>query len=153
METIVTKKWCNECKRVRPASRFGKDKSTKSGLYPYCKDCKNKRNSKHYQENKITILSRVVDAEAKRTKKRSYNLRKKYGIDISEYNRIYQAQQGKCAICGNWQRRLFVDHNHKNEEIRGLLCNNCNAGIGFLKESITVFEKAVAYLKGTLRKE
>jgi len=153
MGTIVTKKWCNKCKKVRPASKFNKDKSTKTGLYPYCRDCQSKKNSKYYKENGRAIISRQVDRDERRLQQRSYKLKVKYGIDLKKYYEMYEAQQGRCLVCDEWQERLFVDHDHKSEEIRGLLCNNCNMGIGLLKDNPTVLERAVAYIKRTLGKE
>lgn len=54
-----------------------------------------------------------------------------------------------CAIClginkNGW--RLAVDHDHKTGKIRGLLCGNCNRGIGHLKESKFNFEQSIRYL-------
>ncbi len=40
-----------------------------------------------------------------------------------------------------------VDHNHNTGKVRGLLCNNCNAGIGLFQDSIKILEKALLYLK------
>ena len=51
-------------------------------------------------------------------------------------NKLRVKQDGKCAICGVSERKLgkplCLDHNHITGEVRGLLCNNCNSGIGFL---------------------
>ena len=78
---------------------------------------------------------------------RNYSLKRKYKITFEEYNVIYNRQQGKCAICGNPEELLHVDHNHTTGEIRGLLCLKCNRGIGFLNDDIKILEQALAYLK------
>ncbi len=63
------------------------------------------------------------------------------------------AQDGCCAICkssdpGRKKSQWFcVDHDHKTGEVRGLLCNSCNAGLGFLKDSIETLAQAIIYLK------
>jgi hypothetical protein len=61
------------------------------------------------------------------------------------------AQKGCCAICGidkptgKW--KIFaVDHNHKTGQVRELLCNECNRGIGYLKDSAELLQKAVDYI-------
>lgn len=89
----------------------------------------------------------------------NHNLKKKHGITLSEYNEMFLAQGGVCAICGKPNsekrkinvnggiKRFNVDHDHKTGIVRGLLCTPCNRAIGFLKDDITIFEKAILYLK------
>lgn len=74
---------------------------------------------------------------------------KKYNITIETYNEIFSLQNGVCAICGsdNNGNSLFVDHCHKTNKTRGLLCRKCNSGIGMLKDDIHLLENAVAYLR------
>ena len=61
---------------------------------------------------------------------------KKVGTQFTtiDYDRLYQIQQGKCAICKKhsteFKRNLAVDHDHKTGKIRGLLCYRCNAILG-----------------------
>lgn len=81
---------------------------------------------------------------------RGQKLRAKYGIGLAEYETLLQAQNGKCAICGCVNQRegysLAVDHCHLTGRIRGLLCNNCNRGIGLLNDSVVQLQKAIDYL-------
>ena len=60
-------------------------------------------------------------------------------------------QEYKCAICGKTpkenKKRLAVDHNHNTEANRGLLCSNCNAGLGFLQDKKELLESAIKYLR------
>lgn len=62
-------------------------------------------------------------------------LKRLYGIDLNEYNRMFQIQGGCCAICKRHQSEfkyaLHVDHNHKTKRVRGLLCWKCNSNVGF----------------------
>ncbi len=88
--------------------------------------------------------------------KRNYSLKSKYGISLQEYNELLHRQDGKCAICytsipGRGRKNLLVDHNHKTGQIRGLLCHNCNNGIGFLRldDGIDLLNKAIYYLSNT----
>src|ERR1700690_381623 len=62
----------------------------------------------------------------------------KYGLTAEEFKRISAEQEGLCKICHNppTKTRLSVDHNHKTNKFRGLLCDNCNILIGLAKESI-----------------
>jgi nitrate/TMAO reductase-like tetraheme cytochrome c subunit len=61
-------------------------------------------------------------------------------------------QVGRCAICeeilSEDTKHIHVDHCHKTNITRGLLCANCNKGLGFFKDKISNLEKAISYLKG-----
>lgn len=94
----------------------------------------------------------------KRTRQaRSSHLRVKFGISLDEYEEIFKKQNGLCAICNKKQKiskdilgrknyNLYIDHCHKSGKIRGLLCNKCNQGIGYLCEDIEIIKKAIIYL-------
>lgn len=84
---------------------------------------------------------------------RRQNLKDRYGLTLDEYDRMYDSQEGKCAICkrvGGTSRmeRLHVDHSHETGQIRGLLCFRCNTGIGMLGDTVDALSRAVAYLQG-----
>jgi hypothetical protein len=89
------------------------------------------------------------------TKQWEYNLQRQYGLSVDEYNSILNEQKGKCAICGETENeamrgkamKFAVDHDHATGVIRGLLCGNCNRGIGNLQDSITTMTNAIDYLK------
>ena len=89
-----------------------------------------------------------------RADRRRKGLWESYKITLSEYQKMHDAQGGVCLICGNEQtgrgkknNQLAVDHNHKTGKIRGLLCTNCNTGIGNLRDSIEMLQKAIKYLE------
>ena len=93
---------------------------------------------------------KMDNKERKKQYDREYNLMKNFNLSIDEYNKILDGQNGCCAICKTPQseltRELSVDHNHDTGEIRGLLCSNCNRGIGHLKDDITILQSAISYL-------
>ncbi len=88
---------------------------------------------------------------------RERDMRRKYGITIAQYQAILETQGGKCAICKmeetafdprtGAQKRLAVDHCHNSEKIRGLLCWDCNTGLGKAKESVEILKAMIAYLE------
>lgn len=83
---------------------------------------------------------------------RRYQLKKKYGITLEEYDNILQQQDGKCAVCGQNNSHskgyLFaVDHDHKTGTVRGLLCHNCNMAIGLLKDDVQIIKSMLQYLE------
>lgn len=55
-------------------------------------------------------------------------------------------QGSKCRICGIYADKLSVDHNHKTGQIRGLLCNKCNTGLGMFQDNTSIIESALKYL-------
>jgi hypothetical protein len=67
---------------------------------------------------------------------------------------LREAQDGKCAICGVHEayaprKRLAVDHDHRTGAIRGLLCGNCNVGLGQFKDSPELLAAAIRYLEAS----
>lgn len=82
---------------------------------------------------------------------RNHDLRV-YGITSKDYDRMSEKQGGVCAICKKPEKskngRLCVDHCHLTGKVRGLLCGNCNTGIGKLGEDIAVLEAAIRYIRG-----
>lgn len=78
---------------------------------------------------------------------------KKYGLTSEQYGELLSAQQGTCAICGGTEskgrpgERLHVDHDHATGAVRGLLCSECNRGIGHFGERDDVLIKAAMYLR------
>ena len=88
---------------------------------------------------------------------REGNLKKCYGISNADYERIFDEQGGCCKICGSSSsgskvsKRLFVDHCHFTNQVRGLLCHGCNAAIGLMKEDTLRLQKAINYLNGGSR--
>ena len=80
----------------------------------------------------------------------SYKLEGKYGITIDDYEHLLHAQNGVCAICGGVQRGvrpMGVDHNHTTGKVRGILCSECNTGLGKFGDDIELLQAALAYLK------
>lgn len=74
--------------------------------------------------------------------------RKKFGIGLDEYDRLFNAQNGVCAICKEQDtQKLAIDHDHKTGDVRGLLCRACNTGIGLLKDDAQLLKSAIDYLQ------
>lgn len=81
-------------------------------------------------------------------KRKSTYLKRRYGLGISEYEELLSKQQCVCAICGQVDPNvaLSVDHCHDTKVVRGLLCTNCNRGIGHFRDDPKLLERAIAYL-------
>lgn len=84
-------------------------------------------------------------------------LKHEYGITLAEYEALFAKQNGVCAICQkpektidkkqNKLRRLAVDHCHTTDKIRGLLCFECNTGIGKFGDNPQLIERAAEYVR------
>jgi len=72
-------------------------------------------------------------------------------MSIERYNELLDKQNHKCAICTepsiNFKKALAVDHNHKTGKVRGILCDNCNRALGYLKESEEIIINLLNYVK------
>ena len=88
---------------------------------------------------------------------KNFKLKKAYGISLKDYNELLTKQNGKCSICGvdnngyyrKKLRAFAVDHCHTTSKIRGLLCSDCNTGIGLLKDNIDLLNNAIKYLNNS----
>ena len=80
---------------------------------------------------------------------RRQKLRQRYGITPEQWDALYEAQAGRCAICEAEVcpsgRRFHVDHDHATGKVRGLLCYICNTHVGWVESGW--LDKAEAYLK------
>jgi hypothetical protein len=108
-----------------------------------------KYNLKHKQEQqkKRKIYKELHKEEIKIGKLQHY-----YKLSKEEATLLYYKKlNGICDICGNPETSkyflLSVDHNHKTGKVRGLLCSNCNNGLGRFKENIIILQNAIEYLK------
>ena len=77
----------------------------------------------------------------------------KYGMSAADYDRMNDAQGGRCAICGDKpERRLVVDHCHATGAVRGLLCGGCNSALGMVKDRSFALAAAARYLETAQQK-
>lgn len=129
---------CDRCVAWKKLSRNTEDKELakeRSRLWRIANPEKSKSNSKDYQERNPEQLFKWQ--------------MKKYGITPLEYQELLMKQKGVCAICSKtciYKLRLSVDHDHKTNKVRGLLCGNCNTGLGKFKDDKLIMQKAIIYL-------
>lgn len=139
----VGRKQCKACGITRSLNSFPLSTKSYTGYHSYCLECR-------------TEINRAADKKrwsAKRAEltrqRRAAHLRREFGIGIDEYEQLLHLQGGVCKICGgiDAQKVLAVDHCHSTGSIRGLLCENCNRGLGMYKDDISLLMKAVEYLQ------
>lgn len=88
---------------------------------------------------------------------KNIELKKRFGITLDEYLRMYEHQNGRCAICDiegspvsekfDVARTLVVYHCHGSNKVRKLLCSKCNRGLGCFNDDVHALKKAVQYLE------
>ena len=68
---------------------------------------------------------------------------------FSDVMRLYRDADGKCGICGQerGERNHALDHDHKTNKLRGILCHKCNVGLGYFADDINRLRSAIAYLE------
>lgn len=131
-------KQCYTCGELLPVSAFIRDKAKPDGLQYECRECRNARLRRYYspERNRIAYL------------------RQTYGLTPDDYQGLYDAQEGRCGVCGsfmelysgNISKTAHVDHNHDTGNVRGLLCNGCNRGLGYFKDDTELLRAAIQYL-------
>lgn len=122
-------------------------------------------NTKNLRINnlKLSDYSTKIIKEGGRTvrkishdRQRQYSLKRYYGMDLSDYMKMFLKQDGKCAICRNPEtekdrhgniRVLAVDHCHSTGAVRELLCYSCNSMLGQARDKIDVLLAGAAYLE------
>ncbi len=137
----MSTKPCRNCGEVKPLDEFYNQAKSKDGKQYICKLCDAARN-KAYRE---------ADPERRSMQRHRSKLKLNYGITVEQYDEMLEAQGGVCACCGapdpgRGDNRLFVDHCHDSDEIRGLLCHKCNTGIGMLGDNLDGLWQAMLYL-------
>ena len=139
---------CTVCKVVKPFSEFHKDNRRKIGVRRECKVCSAALYKSWRLSNPEAYKAHTLRSNRKHG--RSNHLRYTYDMSVEDYDSLVQKQNGVCAICKEPERRhphLLVDHNHETGKVRGLLCDNCNKGLGHFKDNLGKLLKAVGYLQ------
>jgi len=73
---------------------------------------------------------------------------RRYGLTSADVDALILAQGGVCAVCGQADP-VHVDHDHVSGRVRGVLCFNCNGGLGQFKDRADVMRSGIDYLERT----
>lgn len=161
MVTALTKQ-CSGCLLEKQIDDFiSKSKGCKYGKGSKCKECRSKL--KKQKRASITEEQRKEERESSAEYRKRFPEKFKWGVKQAtykrlgikitkeEYDQLYSEQSRKCAICDNppsgFKKTLCLDHCHDTLKVRGLLCDNCNSGLGKFKDNVDVLLKAVNYLR------
>jgi hypothetical protein len=159
------------CGLEKPLSEFYRANESADGYRTECKVCNLARRARRYREDpemRARDIARVQKwqrdhaerhSETQRRvrakpgyaeRMREGHLKRKYGMTPGDYERLLAEQDGRCAICGGLPadgQSLHVDHCHESGLVRGLLCFNCNAGLGMFDHDGERLGAAATYLR------
>ena len=168
---MINSKKCSKCKKVKSFDQFYKNVQGKHGLHSSCKLCQKISNeawanSHHEQKcatakawksnNKTRIRDQAKarrwrNVEKSRENERKKSVKAKHGITFEEKELMFYKQGRVCAVCSSPTpgtiKGWHIDHCHKTEKIRGILCHPCNATLGNAKDSIGRLQKLIEYLR------
>jgi hypothetical protein len=144
----VIEKLCCKCKQIKLLSEFHNRTTAKDGKQKTCKGCQ-----KNYSQSEICKVNRQVYYQKNKQAHIERNLKRQYGLDWEAYNHLLRIQNNCCAICHSpdsgsmCSQRLFVDHCHLTEKVRGLLCHHCNTALGLFQDNINILQSAITYVE------
>lgn len=160
----------NHAEYMREYYRLNKTKWKKRHKVIYARDREKiiAAQKVHYKKNREKILERnkteaflkyrrewrKKNPEKMKAQSRRHNLKRRLnqrGITHSDYEGMKRSQNGGCAICGgSGKNGLHLDHDHKTNKVRGLLCCKCNLGVGYFQDDLNLLANAIHYLGGSL---
>lgn len=131
-------KTCSKCKVSKTIDLFHIDKRTGKSR-SYCKQCQSNLNKNWRKNNQEKVKIQNRKDQLKYKLKNIYNLKEK------DLQKMINIADGKCMIC-NRKTFLHIDHCHSTGKVRGLLCKNCNLGIGLFKDNPEILKSCIEYL-------
>lgn len=154
-KTVGKTGWCGVCMKRKSRHAFYPRRDgliRRGGIRKPCIACMS-RSSRAWQVNNPVLVKRTrarwIDAGGCRRMR--LNAR---GLTETQFAEMLIAQGGLCLVCrcdlGHLKRdggRIHVDHCHRSGRVRGLLCLQCNVGLGMFRDSPALLIAAVKYLK------
>lgn len=134
-------KKCSKCGLEKSVSEFSKKKITKDGLRYWCRTCvadydKTRKRTEKQHEMRKTCCKKWRKSKKGKQAKKNGNLKRNYNLTLKQHEQMYVNQNGCCKCCGISVSydKINTDHNHKTNEVRGLLCTRCNVGAGYIDD-------------------
>jgi hypothetical protein len=153
---------CNRCKKEKNESEFVTTSGKPSTRCIACREERNKQAKEYYKRwhDEIRSGDKIYyhkNREHFKLRNKNNNLKRKYGITLVQYDKMYREQGGKCGICSlifteninkGWggKNEPCVDHDHTTGEVRGILCRGCNLSLSMI-ENEGFLLKSSQYLK------
>ena len=129
--------------------RRAKD-ALKNGFLVYHPDMPCKRGHFKRYVNSHNCVDCCSVNQKKDTQKRWRRIERIYGISKIVFFEMLVSQNGQCAICLEiiCEKSCHIDHCHKKNRVRGLLCQKCNQAIGLFKDNTKTMMTAIKYIEG-----
>jgi len=118
-------KKCSDCKVVLPIESFGRNRRLGDGHNNLCRECTRVRAKERYHRRGGRLY--------------------RHGLTTEQYAEMLDAQGGLCGICAD-REPAHIDHCHESNEVRGLLCQQCNTALGALGDNVEGLQRAIDYL-------
>jgi hypothetical protein len=135
---LSTTRHCCRCKNRMPLENFSRSGGA-GRLNSRCRPCHAEYTKSHYLANTDYYKEKAIRNRPAR--------HIAYGLTDAAFQRLLDNHSGCCGICGQDVDPLVIDHDHSNGRVRGLLCGNCNRGLGFFKDTPDYLRSAAAYLE------
>lgn len=155
-------KQCKKCKKEKEDIEFFSSLGKPTTRCISCKEERNKYAKIYYKKWSSEIqeggsIYYHKNRETFKLRNKNNNLKRKYGITLVEYDKMYKEQDGKCGICSliftentkkGWggKNEPCVDHDHKTGKVRGILCRGCNLSLSMIEDENFIL-KSNQYLK------
>src|SRR3954470_16574026 len=124
---------CTKCSIGKDATSFYRHSNGR--IQSWCKSCIAENRKRWTQENPGYM--------------KGYRIKNKYGLSSDEWMTMLVLQDSRCAVCQedfSGPASICVDHDHKTNIVRALLCNSCNIALGHFRDDVQIVESAVTYL-------
>lgn len=150
-------KICRTCGEERPLSDFHVSRNRHDGRDVVCRFCRRTERAARYRRDPEGAQRRTREWNERNPERvaeyqRRHRLRK-LGVayEDDQFDRLLVEQDGRCAICGTdepgGRGGFHVDHDHETGQVRGLLCDLCNRGLGYFADDVERLLAAVDYLR------
>ena len=120
-------KECTSCKKILSIHSFYK-RTLKTGnisTQSRCKSCQGKQRVSYWKPHEV--------------------MRRKFKITEEQYQKMMEPDD--CPCCGRRMEKKCIDHCHKTEKIRGVICNNCNTALGLIDDNKETLSNLIQYLE------
>ncbi len=152
-------KACTRCGREWPLEDYFNHPRGRFGKQSQCRECYKDKSRRHYQQNKLERVAaskrwREANPEKWAETKRRSKVKIKFGMEWGDYLTLLSERGEVCWICGatdpgRGRKSMCVDHDHGTGMVRGLLCFDCNDGIGRFRDDPELLRSAVRFLEGS----
>jgi hypothetical protein len=112
----------------------------------HCRSCRASTAKREYEKHS----ARIAETRKRSGVARKAALKNRYGISVEHWESMVKMQNGACLICAFRPEKptfLHVDHDHITGVVRGLLCNNCNVGLGYFSDNSERLTRAAMYIQ------